>query len=239
MSTHPFAHHTHAVSVLASLHELSLTQERDASLRGSHFPKSKADDAIFESQLVALDEDKAKTIYTLLRAIGATSVVEAGTSFGVSLIYLTAAVLDNISASETSGSSPPLVVGTEMELSKFQIAQTNISKAFPSTPLPFLHILHGDLLQTLPAFSSLTTVDALLLDIWANLALPTLKILLPKFHKGTMVFIDNMSQASSAERYAELLAFLNDRKNGFVVSNLGFDGGLGLAVYVGNEDKSS
>src|ERR1700739_2051086 len=46
-------------------------------------------------KLVALDRDKAEFCYLLCRAMGARRVVEAGTSFGVSTLYLAAAVRDN------------------------------------------------------------------------------------------------------------------------------------------------
>ena len=41
-------------------------------------------------KLVALDREKAEFCYLLCRALGARRVVEAGTSFGVSTIYLAA-----------------------------------------------------------------------------------------------------------------------------------------------------
>ena len=46
-------------------------------------------------KLVALDRDKARLCYLLCRARGAARVVEVGTSFGVSTIYLAAAVREN------------------------------------------------------------------------------------------------------------------------------------------------
>lgn len=39
-------------------------------------------------KFIALDEDKCHFLYQLINAMGATNVVEAGTSFGVSTIYL-------------------------------------------------------------------------------------------------------------------------------------------------------
>src|SRR5262245_15939758 len=47
-------------------------------------------------KLVALDRDKAEFCYQVCRALGARRVVEAGTSFGVSTIFLAAAVRDNL-----------------------------------------------------------------------------------------------------------------------------------------------
>lgn len=49
-----------------------------------------------DDKLVALDRDKARLCYLLCRASAAAKVVEVGTSFGVSTIYLAAAVRENM-----------------------------------------------------------------------------------------------------------------------------------------------
>src|SRR4051812_1750358 len=46
-------------------------------------------------KLVALEQDKAQFCYQLCRALGARIVVEAGTSYGISTLWLAAAVRDN------------------------------------------------------------------------------------------------------------------------------------------------
>ena len=67
-------------------------------------------------KMVALDRDKAEFCYLLCRSLRATRVVEAGTSFGVSTLYLAAAVRDN---QVENG----VVIGTEYEPRKVEIAQ--------------------------------------------------------------------------------------------------------------------
>src|SRR5712692_482092 len=47
-------------------------------------------------KLVALDREKAEFCYQICRALRATRVVEAGTSCGVSTLFLAAAVRDNL-----------------------------------------------------------------------------------------------------------------------------------------------
>ena len=54
-------------------------------------------------KLVALDRDKAEFCYQLCRATNARRIVEIGTSYGVSTLYLAAALRDNIRASGGSG----------------------------------------------------------------------------------------------------------------------------------------
>src|SRR5580704_17639258 len=53
------------------------------------------DHAFMADKLVALEREKAEFCYMMCRAIGARRIVEVGTSFGVSTLYLAAAVRDN------------------------------------------------------------------------------------------------------------------------------------------------
>ena len=62
-------------------------------------------------KLVALDRSKAEFCYQVCRALRAKRVVEAGTSLGVSTLYLAAAVRANIREEGGVG----LVIGTEHE----------------------------------------------------------------------------------------------------------------------------
>src|SRR5229473_624583 len=49
-----------------------------------------------KDKLIALDRSKAEFCYHVCRALRARRVVEAGTSFGVSTLFLAAAVRDNL-----------------------------------------------------------------------------------------------------------------------------------------------
>ena len=65
-------------------------RERDGSLDYENF----CDDDMhrfLSDKMVALDRDKAEFCYQLCRALRATRVIEAGTSFGISTLYLAAA----------------------------------------------------------------------------------------------------------------------------------------------------
>lgn len=232
---HPLGSQPAVLKVLSHLHAASLQQEEALALRGSHFPVSQVDDTRFEHQLVALDEDKAQAMYLILRAMGATRVVEAGTSYGVSLIWLLAAVLESEKASSVNKQHPALVVGTEKEPAKVQRALAHVKEAFGSLPSA-LNLLEGDLLVTLlDANIPDGSIDAVLLDIWAPLALPTLKILVPKLRIGAVVLIDNTE--TSKERYADLLGYIRYPQNGFVSTTLPFSGGFELSVYTGSSGR--
>ena len=89
-------------------------RERDGSLDYENF----CDDDMrrfLSDKMVALDRDKAEFCYQLCRSLRATRVVEAGTSFGISTLYLAAAVRDN---QVENG----VVIGTEHEPGKAEVA---------------------------------------------------------------------------------------------------------------------
>ncbi len=77
--------------------------------------------------------------YLLCRSLRATRVVEAGTSFGVSTLYLAAAVRDN---QVENG----VVIGTEYEPQKAQATLANFEEAGLSE---FIELREGDLRDTL------------------------------------------------------------------------------------------
>lgn len=155
----------------------------------------------------------------------------AGTSYGISLLWILAAVTANQSVTSSS-SLPSLVIGTENEPKKAAHALNHIREAFSGSIPTQLSLLEGDLLQTLPAAKIADkSIDALLLDIWAPVALPTLKIIIPKLRTGAVLFIDNT--VSSTERYKELLAFVRDPLNGFQSTTLPHSGGFDMCVFTG------
>src|SRR5262252_8676508 len=70
-----------------------------------------------KDKLIALDRSKAEFCYHLCRALRARRIVEAGTSFGVSTLFLASAVRDNLRRPPPiAGDGPrPIVIGTELE----------------------------------------------------------------------------------------------------------------------------
>ena len=69
--------------------------------------------------LIALDEDKCHFVYQLINATGATDVIEAGTSFGISTIYL---ALATAQAKAATGKTST-VVATEKEPQKADVVR--------------------------------------------------------------------------------------------------------------------
>jgi predicted O-methyltransferase YrrM len=168
-------------------------------------------------KLVALDRDKAEFCYQLCRSLRATRVVEAGTSFGISTLYLAAAVRDN---QVENG----VVIGTEHEPAKVKIALENFREAGLEE---FIELREGDLRQTLRDVGG--PVDFMLVDIW-DVARPALELVSPHLRTGAIVACDNTTV--DADEYREYFEFVNDPANRLRTMTVPFQGGFELTIRV-------
>ena len=185
--------------------------------QNAHPPAEEEVRAFRSDKLVALDRDKAEFCYQLCRANNARRIVEAGTSYGVSTLYLAAAVRDNVQATSGSG----VVIGTEYEPNKARAARAHFEQAALNG---FIDLREGDLRNTLRQISG--PVDFMLVDIWIPMARPALELVTPHLRSGAIVVCDNTEQYRN--EYADYFAFLET--SGFRTMTLPFDGGLELSV---------
>jgi predicted O-methyltransferase YrrM len=215
--------------LLAKLHAESDAQnpairdhydERDRSVGRSPEDQAARTKTFLSDKLYALDRDKAEFCYQLCRAGNARHIVEIGTSYGVSTLYLAAAVRDNARASGGDG----MVIGTEYEPEKAKAARAHFAEAGLSR---FIDLREGDLRETLKNIDG--PVDFVLMDIWIAMARPALELVAPHLRPGAIVVCDNTEQYRSA--YADYFAFLAEPANGFRTMTLPFDGGLELSVH--------
>jgi len=169
-------------------------------------------------KLVALEPAKAEFCYLTCRALQARQVVECGTSFGVSTLYLAAAVRDN--CGPRGGG---VVIGTEHEPAKAAAARANFAEAGLSE---FIDLREGDLRETLKEIAA--PVDFVLLDIWTEMVVPALTLIGPRLREGAVIVADNT--ASSHRGYEAFFAWLADPANRMRHMTLPFDGGLEVCV---------
>jgi len=170
-------------------------------------------------KLVALDRGKGEFCYHLCRALRARRVVEAGTSFGVSTLFLAAAVRDNVRDDGGSG----VVIATEYEPAKAAAARDHFAEAGLSE---WIELREGDLRKTLVDPGG--PVDFMLVDIWTPMASPALELVAPSLRNGAIVICDNTAQFRDA--YRDYFDFVNDPANRFQTMTLPFEGGLELTV---------
>lgn len=166
---------------------------------------------------IPVSPEQGQFLYLTARALGARNIVEFGTSFGISTIYLAAAAKDN------GGGS---VIGSEIESEKWQVARRNLARAGVEE---HADVRLGDALQTLQEVPN--GIDLVLLDGWKDLYMPVLELLKPRLRPGAVVLADNIFTFKDSLRpYVE---YMQAGTNGFVSTTLHLSDGFEYSVYCG------
>ncbi|CAN5477944.1 O-methyltransferase [soil metagenome] len=131
---------------------------------------------------LAISPETGRLLYLLARSTRATQIVEFGTSFGVSTLYLAAAVRDN---------GGGRVIGSEFESSKAAVARQTMIDACVDD---IVEIREGDALETLSRQLP-ESIDLVLLDGAKALYAQVLAQLEPRMPKGALVIADNVEMS--------------------------------------------
>ena len=159
-----------------------------------------------------VSRDTGKLLYMLARSSKARSIVEFGTSFGLSTLHLAAALRDN------GGGS---LISSEFEPSKIALAREHLIAGGVSD---LVEIREGDALTTL-ATGLPDTVDLLLLDGAKALYGDILSLLQSRLRPGALIVADNSNYCP------EYLAHVRSPQNGYLSVPLGDD--VELSVRLG------
>ena len=159
-------------------------------------PQERAD--LLDTAYLPISAQGGNLLYALVRASRPDAVVEFGTSFGISTIYLAAAVTDN---------GHGHVLSTELSNTKVAAARANLAEAGLAEAVT---ILPGDALETLAGAPA--KVDVLLLDGWKDLCLPVLRLLEDRLVPGALVIADDTTLPSMSG----YLDYVRDPANGYV-----------------------
>ncbi|HUH83291.1 MAG TPA: class I SAM-dependent methyltransferase, partial [Stellaceae bacterium] len=133
---------------------------------------------IFQKAFISLGPDAGRFAYTTARLIGARTIVEFGMSFGISTLYLAAAVRDN---------GGGWVVTTELDAGKCRVAAGHFARAGLAD---VIKVRQGDGLETLRHGPE--AIDMVLLDGWKERYLDVLRLLEPRLRRGGVVLADNI-----------------------------------------------
>jgi predicted O-methyltransferase YrrM len=172
--------------------------------------------AAYEDYYIPVSAEAGKLLYALARAIRPRTVVEFGTSYGISTLYLAAAVTDN---------GAGRVFSTELNAKKAAAAQASLDEAGVGDAVT---ILLGDALDTLSGVPG--PVELVLLDGWKDLCLPVLRLLEPRLAPGALVAADDITHASMAD----YLDYVRDPANGYVTVAFPVADGVELSSWTGN-----
>ena len=129
-----------------------------------------------KSAYLPISEEQGKWMYSIILKNQYKNIVEFGTSFGISTIYLA------LAAQQTGGQ----VVTTEIVPEKCEQAKKNFLNAGVDD---FIELREGDALESLKNWNQ--SVDFLLLDGWKDLYLTVFRLLENHFHPNTTIFVDN------------------------------------------------
>jgi predicted O-methyltransferase YrrM len=169
--------------------------------------------------IMSVTKEGGQLLYLLTRAVKARTVVEFGTSFGISTLYLASAVRDN------GGGQ---VITTELQPDKARSAR----ESFVAAGLDDLIDLRlGDARETLRELPG--PVDLLLLDGWLDLRLPILDLVAPHLRPGALVLVDDIDLDIGRDFYQGFLDHVNDPANGFFSVRIPVHHGVQVCLKLG------
>jgi predicted O-methyltransferase YrrM len=116
-------------------------------------------------------------INTLVKSAQSKTILELGTSYGYSTIWL----------AEAAKANGGRVITLEIDAKKANFAQKQVEKAGLSD---FVEFRIGDALTQISQITE--GVDFVLVDIWKELYVPCFDLFYPKLNKGAWVLGDNM-----------------------------------------------
>jgi predicted O-methyltransferase YrrM len=164
-----------------------------------------------------VSREQGEFLYLTARALDARRIVEFGTSFGISTLYLAAAVRDN---------GGGLVIGSEILESKARVAEANLREAGLAAQA---EVRVGDALETLRDLPE--PIDLVLLDGWKDLYVPVLELVTPRLRPGAVVLADNIfTFRRSLRPYVESM---QSGERGFASTTLHLSDGFEYSVYLG------
>lgn len=167
-------------AVLDAYHERM--REEDQLMREA--PQKGGFEGLRDQVLLSVGPDTGKLINILARSLKAPNILELGTSYGYSGIWLAEA------ARATGGR----VTTTELQDYKAAYARDMAEKAGLAG---FIDFKVGDAVRTIAELPF--KLDFVLVDLWKDLYVPCLEAFYPKLNPGAIIVADNMLRPGGEE----------------------------------------
>jgi predicted O-methyltransferase YrrM len=186
--------------------ESATAQERADALQSAYLP---------------ISAQGGELLYILVRAVRPTTIVEFGTSYGISTLYLAAALADNGAGK---------VVSTELNAAKVAAARANLMESRLSGHVA---ILPGDAMTTLNDIQG--PIDFVLLDGWKDLCLPVLRSLESRLSAGALIVADDI-ELQSMSSYLE---YVRNPVNGYATVAFPVDDGMEISCWTARTEQAA
>ncbi len=170
-----------------------------------------------ESTYMPISPQAGDLLYILVRAKRPSTIVEFGTSYGISTIYLAAAVADN---------GIGHVVSTELSTAKIVAARANLADAGLGDRVT---ILPGNALTTLNDIPG--PIDLVLLDGWKDLCLSVLQSLETRLASSALIVADDINLPS----LSGYLEYVRQPAKGYVSVPFPVEGGMEISCWTSHE----
>jgi predicted O-methyltransferase YrrM len=169
---------------------------------------------LFDEVYMPVPPEVGQLLYLLTRLRRPQTVVEVGTSFGVSAIHFAAALRDN---------GQGRLIAAELSKKKVEAARANLEAVGLGD---LVELRAGDAFETLKSLD--LKIDLLLLDGWKDGYLAMLKFLESKLAPGALVVGDDTKLFP--DRLASYLAYVRDPESGYLSIDLPLGDGLELSL---------
>lgn len=127
--------------------------------------------------LISIGPDTGTLLNVLIRAMRAQTILELGTSYGHSTVFL----------AEAARASNGKVVSIDIKAEKQRYAREQLASAGLDS---FVEFQTGDAREIVASFAG--SIDFVLIDLWKDLYIPCFDLVYPKLSDGAFVAADNI-----------------------------------------------
>ncbi len=213
-----------AEAVLAKLYKAALKQGRSMvfhflpkvhKLLGKGIDWKTENESFYDDKYIPIVPAQGTFLYMQARALNAKNILEFGTSYGISSIYLGKAAKDN-------GGK---LISTEYLPHKVKMAREHIKEAGLDGSVD---ILEGDARETLENLE--IQWDMVLLDGWPDLVFTVFRLIEPHLKKGAVIAVDDVVGFQPSMQ--DYLDYVRDPGNGYISTTIYPKKGMELTVKV-------
>ena len=176
-------------AVLAVLADYEARAEREEALWDTLGPEEA--ERRIDEMLLPVGRATGTLLNLLAKEAGARRILEVGSSFGYSTVWL----------AEAARAVHGRVISLELKAEKTGYATAQLARAGLAD---FVEFRLGDALESLAALAG--PFDLVLIDLWKSLYVPVFELLYPRLAPGALVVADNMIEPASARPQAQAYA---------------------------------